>query len=78
LIAADAHSDPDWDRMRELLVDLGLYYRNTHGAIRRRLVQQPVGTVAEEPLKLRRPNLPLVNGAAAKPAPTDWDTPTPR
>jgi endonuclease/exonuclease/phosphatase family metal-dependent hydrolase len=36
LIANDVYSDDDRDRMRELLVELGVYYRNTHGAIRRR------------------------------------------
>ena len=41
LIAAEVYSDPDRARMRELLVELGVYYRNTHGAIRRRLTQNP-------------------------------------
>jgi endonuclease/exonuclease/phosphatase family metal-dependent hydrolase len=41
LIAAEVYSDTDKVRMRELLVKLGVYYRNTHGAIRRRLTQNP-------------------------------------
>jgi hypothetical protein len=36
LITGPAYSDADRDRMRDLLLTLGVYYRNTHGAIRRR------------------------------------------
>jgi hypothetical protein len=36
LITRPAYSDADRARMRDLLLTLGVYYRNTHGAIRRR------------------------------------------
>jgi hypothetical protein len=36
LITGPAYSDADRDRMRDLLLSLGVFYRNTHGAIRRR------------------------------------------
>lgn len=36
LSAHDVYSDADRERLRDLLVELGVYFRNTHGAIRRR------------------------------------------
>ncbi|WP_166353508.1 hypothetical protein [Phytoactinopolyspora limicola] len=36
LITDDTYTGADRDRMRELLLEVGVYYRNTHGAIRRR------------------------------------------
>lgn len=41
LIAQEAYSATDRTRMRDLLVDLGVYYVNTHGAIRRRNTSDP-------------------------------------
>ncbi|NED96818.1 endonuclease/exonuclease/phosphatase family protein [Phytoactinopolyspora alkaliphila] len=41
LIANNTYTDADRERMRDLLVELGVYYRNTHGAIRRRPSQTP-------------------------------------
>jgi len=41
LIGNRAYSATDVARMRELLVLLGIYYVNTHGAVRRRLTQTP-------------------------------------
>jgi endonuclease/exonuclease/phosphatase family metal-dependent hydrolase len=41
LIAAEVYSDTTRDRMRRLLVDLGVYYENSHGAVRRRLTSSP-------------------------------------
>ena len=41
LIAADTYSVADRARMRELLLTLGVYYINTHGAIRRRHTSDP-------------------------------------
>ena len=41
LIAADTYSVADRFRMRELLLTLGVYYVNTHGAIRRRHSSDP-------------------------------------
>lgn len=36
LIAEPVYSEADTGRMRDLLLELGVYYRNTHGAVRRR------------------------------------------
>ena len=41
LIGQPAYSAADRQRMRELLLDLGVYYVNTHGAVRRRLTDEP-------------------------------------
>lgn len=41
LIGADVYSRTDRERMRDLLLELGVYYRNTHGATRRRHTQNP-------------------------------------
>ena len=41
LIAQDQYGDGDRDRMRELLVTLGVYYVNDRGAVRRRVTQSP-------------------------------------
>jgi endonuclease/exonuclease/phosphatase family metal-dependent hydrolase len=41
LIAADTYAAADRSRMRELLVELGVYYVNTHRAIRRRHTSDP-------------------------------------
>lgn len=41
LIAETSYSAADRLRMRDLLVDLGVYYVNTHGAIRRRNTPNP-------------------------------------
>ena len=36
LIGKDIYSGPDRDRMRQLLLAVDVYYRNQHGAIRRK------------------------------------------
>lgn len=62
--------------MRELLVDLGV---STATRTVRSASARPIagmGAIAEEPRKLRRPNLPLLYGAATKPAPPTG-TPSP-
>jgi endonuclease/exonuclease/phosphatase family metal-dependent hydrolase len=41
LAAGETYSDADRERMRELLLELGIYHRNTHGAIRRRWSADP-------------------------------------
>ncbi|ACQ80373.1 Endonuclease/exonuclease/phosphatase [Beutenbergia cavernae DSM 12333] len=41
LIAQDAYTEQDRERMRELLVVLGIYYVNSHGAVRRRQSADP-------------------------------------
>jgi endonuclease/exonuclease/phosphatase family metal-dependent hydrolase len=41
LAAKEVYGDADRERMRELLLTLEIYYRNTHGAIRRRWSADP-------------------------------------